>query len=247
MIYVFAADLSGLYEQEVYDFYYQKLPPWRKAKADRLKKEDGKVQCVGAWALWQKAQERLGLSLEESVDSEEAFLALPYVNLSHSGSYALCAVWSEPVNDTLAPRSCVTDTLAPSPCVSPCVMVGCDIEKVGPLRLNVAKRNFCPDEYEHILSAGSEEEKTRLFYRYWVLKESFIKATREGIGRAMRSFRTIWKEGEAFMVEEIKASENKELNIDQEFYYKEYRLDGDYMLAVCASSPEFSSELELGL
>lgn len=78
-------------------------------------------------------------------------------NLSHSGDYVLCA-YSDAAK----------------------AQVGCDLEEVKELRLSVARRFFGEGEYRHIAETKDPECKTWLFYRYWVLKESFMKATRKG-------------------------------------------------------------------
>ena len=79
-------------------------------------------------------------------------------NLSHSGNCALC-------------------TIATMDSVS----VGCDIERIGKARTGMAERFFCPEELERI-------QTTEDFYRFWVLKESFMKATRKGSNLALNAF-----------------------------------------------------------
>ena len=73
-------------------------------------------------------------------------------NFSHSGSIVICA-------------ACMDG--------GP-VKVGCDVEKMGGLRLKLAERHFCREEYEAIMAEENEEKRTEMFYRYWVLKESFM-------------------------------------------------------------------------
>ena len=68
------------------------------------------------------------------------------------------------------------------------VRVGCDVEKIGQLKMNIAMRYFCKEEYGAIKEAGSDEEKTDLFFRYWVLKESFMKATGKGMAPSCKFF-----------------------------------------------------------
>lgn len=86
-------------------------------------------------------------------------------NLSHSGDYVLCSVSTEQK-----------------------VKVGCDIEEMKEPNLKIAKRFFCKTEYEQIAGEDHEALQQEFFYRYWVLKESFAKATREGLALGMDTF-----------------------------------------------------------
>ena len=40
-----------------------------------------------------------------------------------------------------------------------------------------------------------EKEQAEWFYRFWVLKESFMKATRRGMGLDMRTYEFAWRPG----------------------------------------------------
>ena len=78
MVSVWAADITPLLIEETYQAYYDKVPEWRKDKADKLKNVDDKARSVGAWILWEKMKKALRLP-ESAV-----------FNLSHSGKYVLC-------------------------------------------------------------------------------------------------------------------------------------------------------------
>lgn len=75
-------------------------------------------------------------------------------NISHSGQWAVIAV-------------------------SDCE-IGIDIEKIGKLRTNVAKRVLHEKEKQEFFSLDINSQKIR-FYDYWVLKESIVKATGRGM------------------------------------------------------------------
>lgn len=72
-------------------------------------------------------------------------------NLSHSGKYVLCSAGVSGER------------------------VGCDIECMRKYHQRLAEKYFCSSEYERIRNAD-EAERTEMFYRYWVLKESFLKS-----------------------------------------------------------------------
>lgn len=143
-------------------------------------------------------------------------------NFSHSGQYVLCAI-----EDSEDPNS----------------KVGCDLEQMGRLRLAVAKRFFCPAEYAYIEGQPSKEAQQEAFYRYWVLKESFMKATRKGMKLPLRAF-------------EIQMNENRPPHlirvpedIKEEYFYMEYDIPTrhfvkPYKAAVCSTSCEIAQTLE---
>ena len=61
--------------------------------------------------------------------------------------------------------------------------VGIDVEKVRKFNLYAAMRVCSPEELQRIYSA---EDPNREFFRYWTLKESYIKAIGMGLSFAMR-------------------------------------------------------------
>lgn len=66
--------------------------------------------------------------------------------------------------------------------------VGFDLEALDrPLSLGVAGRYFCRQEVSWLTALPQPEQATG-FLRLWTLKESFIKATGEGLSRDLASF-----------------------------------------------------------
>lgn len=100
-----------------------------------------------------------------------------YFNLSHSGKHAVFVVSDEPV--------------------------GIDVECGKKQRLKVAKRCFCVEEYEDIISAGSEEEQDERFLLYWTMKEAFIKRDGRGMSIPLNSFCICRRENElSYVIDE---------------------------------------------
>lgn len=131
-------------------------------------------------------------------------------NLSHSGTYALCTI-----------------------AIGECEQVGCDIEKIGKERKGMAERYFCQDECEQI-------HTTEEFYRFWVLKESFQKATRMGMKLALNSFSFAFtEEGKAFLKKQPK-------EFEKQYYFKEYQVENlPYKIAVCSDWDAFAKEITI--
>lgn len=141
-------------------------------------------------------------------------------NFSHSGEYVLCSV--------------EVDSLKSG------IKVGCDIEQVKECNLKIAKRFFCVSEYEQILREPDEEKRRELFYRYWVLKESFMKATRKGLALGMDSFE-IALGSPAVLVRQPE-------EFSEQFTYKEFETrDKGYKIAVCSTDCEIDSMAQVEL
>lgn len=197
----FLADISALYDEKNYQKIYQKVPAFRRQKADRLKQWEDRAQSVGAWYLWMQVQQMLDIDPVE----EQSF------NLSHSGKYVLCSV------DCAGQR------------------VGCDVECMKDYHENLAKRFFCPSEFKRISQA--ESKKTETFYRYWVLKESFLKATRKGMALGLDTFEILLPPNGTPQL--VRWPEE----ISERYFFKEYQTDGA-RIAVCSTNQNFEETVQ---
>lgn len=147
------------------------------------------------------------------IDDEAVF------NLSHSGKYVLCSV-----EDTGKKQ----------------VKLGCDVEMVGTAGEKIARRFFCPAEAGYIMGRPEGEERNQAFCRYWVLKESFMKATRLGMGLDMRSFEI------GFDVKDVPVLMKKPVEMARDYYYKEYpELNREARIAVCSTEKIFAEKLHI--
>lgn len=207
MIQTWAADITPLLEEEIYQKYYNMAPRFRQDKADRIRFERDRAQSIGAWVLYQRMRKTYG------VDDKAVF------NLSHSGKYVLCSV-----EDTGKKQ----------------VKLGCDVEMIGTAGEKIARRFFCPAETDYILGMPEGEERNQAFYRYWVLKESFMKATRLGMGLDMRSFEI------GFDEKDIPVLMKKPVEMARDYYYKEYpELNHEARIAVCSTEKLFVEKLHI--
>lgn len=162
-----------------------------------------------------KAQSVGAWMLWMQVQREERLSQDAVFNLSHSGNYVMCAVSDK--KD---------------------VQVGCDLEVYGEYRDKVARRFFCEEEYRYIIGREGKEERRIWFYRYWVLKESFLKATRRGMGLDTRSFCVGRdRDGLPFLM-------RQPAQYPQTYYYQEYREESiPAGMAVCTTDPEIDGRL----
>ena len=206
MVRAWIADVTPLYEDECYRKYYDTLPDFRKKKADALRTVEMKAQSVGVWTLWER------IRTVHELPEDAAF------NLSHSGTYAMCAAELDASRER----------------------VGCDLEKIGKLRENIAARFFCREEYEAIQREGAGEAKTELFYRYWVLKESFMKATGKGMALPADAF--------CIRLGDPPVLTRQPEEFPEQYYYAEFKIEGlPYRMAVCSTDKEIDVRLHTEL
>ena len=126
-----------------------------------------------------------------------------FFNLSHSGDYVLCVL-------------CDTE-------------VGCDIQQIRKMRQSVMDRYFHNDEISYILEGKTEDERAWRFTRIWVLRESYIKQTGEGLKRDLRSFYFSMDENRPVLHTK---SESKERYEPCDMVFDEFAV-GDCLCAVC--------------
>ena len=168
---IYLACTEPLKDEEVFQALYDRASKERKAKIDRYRFQKDKMLSLGADALLRHALQEAGYAVEE-MTLDYGGHGKPYLpgaeefhfNLAHSGEYVMLAVSD--------------------------AEIGCDIERIRPVELKLPKHAYHPLEYEHI-AACTEEERNELFFRYWVLKESFIKALGMGLSFGMSSFRIL--------------------------------------------------------
>lgn len=211
MIVTWIGDIRPLLEKAFYEHCYRMLPAMRRDKADRLSRMEDKALSAGVWTLLERAREEFG------------FRGYPLYNLSHSFPYALCSFVTEDAD------------------VHGGVQLGCDVETVKTPRLSVASRYFRPQEYRYILEQPDEERQKQAFFRYWVLKESFLKATGRGMGLSMDSFEiTIAEEGGST----APVLTRNPPEYPGTYYFQEYQAAApDARVAVCSTCPDFAPGL----
>jgi len=166
---LYAASVLPLKDEKLYRSAYNAVSLKRCQKVDNYKFENDKFLSLGAELLLRHGLHELNVNYEpihiKTNSCGKPFIENTevYYNISHSGNWVIYAISD--------------------------VEIGCDIEKIQPVELKIAKRYFCPEEYMHISAQPSEAERTLLFYRYWTLKESFIKATGLGMTLPLNTFR----------------------------------------------------------
>ena len=161
---VYAMNISGINPDD--RKWYKYLSEKRIAKVERLKKTKQKAQSIGAELLLRHAIGQItGEVSNVKWDTDEnGKLYLTeydgiYVNLSHSGDYAVCVVSDVPV--------------------------GVDIQHCRECDMKMAKRFFTVKEAEFIRNST---DKNSTFFEIWTKKESFVKAVGKGLAIPLGSF-----------------------------------------------------------
>lgn len=203
--------------------FYKKLPIERQERIRRMTNRTMAKKKILTGAFLQSViRQETGIETERQQysynDAGRPFLInageMMDFNLSDSGQYAVLAVSNE--------------------------RVGIDIEYKQRNYLMVAKRFFCKEEYDRILSFEEEDQRNRMFLQYWTMKEAYVKYEGSGLGIPLNSFQIVWDEpGENCMVYAV--SDNADTDItDKETPLAHGTCDflpGGYCVSVCQKNP----------
>ena len=133
--------------------WLEQLPPWRRARTEKLRNETARQESLAAGLLWVRAMECWGADPLTPVEllpaGKPVFSAgmQSWFSLSHSGRYVLCAVSSK--------------------------SVGADVQQMRKVNLSMARR-FHPGEQAWL--AEQKESGAEEFFRLWTRKEAWVKA-----------------------------------------------------------------------
>ena len=175
---------------------------YRRDKIEKLGLKESKYLSLGVELLIRKACEDFGINyLDEEIVigkyGKPSFKNSKYFfNTSHSGKYALCVISD--------------------------VEVGCDIEEIKDYKQRVAERFFTEKENNYL---ELSKDKDDLFYRFWTLKESYIKCIGKGFGLSLNSFEMDNKGNDIV----IKGNDN--------YSFIEQKFDG-YRISICLKTKE---------
>lgn len=188
----------------------------RQEKIQRFRYPKGKVLSLGAGLLLDYGLGRYGLREKDVVmaygNDEKPYLKdYPdiHFNLSHSGTMAMAAFGDREV--------------------------GCDVEQAGKPDYRIVRRFFAPEEARALEEETEENSKARMFYRFWTLKESFLKVTGKGIRMPLNDF-------SVFLGPPVQVKQGGET---KPYGFEEFFLPG-YQAALCVegAEPELSAKIQ---
>ncbi|MBR5341724.1 MAG: 4'-phosphopantetheinyl transferase superfamily protein [Erysipelotrichaceae bacterium] len=166
---LYISNMHLLDNSDYYERAYQSASSQRKGKIDHFYYIDDKKRALMAELLLREALIDRGIK-ETEIKYEFSKNGKPYLknfnyihfNIAHSGDFVILAVSDKEI--------------------------GCDIERIRDLDIQIAERFFTNNECKRISVADSIEERQRLFISYWTLKESYLKYTGEGLKQPLNSF-----------------------------------------------------------
>ncbi len=201
---IYIANVKPLSDDDLFDIAYNVVTNDRKNKVDNFHFKKDKVLSLASELLLLYSLRNIGYDTDniEFIYEKNGKPYLKnsndiYYNISHSGEYVMCAVSSREV--------------------------GCDIEIISDINLNIANRFFSDEEFNLINSKSNLNEKKDIFFKLWTLKESFIKNTGLGMTLPLKSF-AVNPENNITVRQDI--NENN-------YFFKLYDIEG-YMCAVCS-------------
>ena len=162
MIDMAVIEISDGIDEEIFLRLSGHISNYKKEKISKFRFVEDRNRClIGDLLARYTICRKYNLPLEAMQLSEDSF-GKPKVtnykdihfNISHSGSWVVCAVDDVPV--------------------------GIDVELIKPIDIGIAKRFYSREEYIKLMMLN-EEERMEYFYKLWTLKESYIKAIGRGL------------------------------------------------------------------
>lgn len=149
-----------LADETLYSRTAETLPSERWERIERIRPARERCLSLGGSLLLIDVLLEYGIAAPSFGYGENGKPYLPdfprlHFNISHAGEYAICAVSDNPV--------------------------GCDIEKMRPYRQQLAERVLSAEELSQFAAEKDKSSRDTLFFRFWTLKESFLKAFGCGI------------------------------------------------------------------
>lgn len=209
MIKVYYAKVFPHMEENTFFAHLNKIEKKRRQKILAGTNEKARLRSLTAGSLLHDVLCReLGLFGENQPAFEFAYEkeGKPYLvrypklhfNLSHSGDYVCCAVGSTPV--------------------------GTDIQKITKVKEGLARRFFTDKDNQNLASC-SGEDREKLFFRMWSIKESYMKLTGRGMAEGLNTFEIDWQRN--LILE--KSTDMSEAVA----YFQEYGSLSQYCFCVC--------------
>lgn len=201
------ADVSALENGDLYEALFRQLPAARQEKVLRYRFPKDRFLSVGAGTLLREALRRAGLEetpeISVGIHGKPFFAGQPelHFNLSHSGTVAACV---------LSPYE-----------------AGCDVEQRRGEARQAAERFLNPDERLWLDTARDDEERERMFFRLWTMKESFMKVTGRGFSLELKDFSVIPGPDGALLRQDADP---------RSFVFKEYGTVPGYALSLCLAA-----------
>ena len=203
------ADTSPLSNKSLYDSVHSILPPHRLKKIDTIVTKEEKIRSIGSELLLGHALSEIGIDRYDvwTDKNGKPFLGSCDIqfNLSHCGQRVMCSISD--------------------------YAVGCDVEHIVEIPPDLARNLLHSSEYQKMMECDADI--SNVFFRYWTLKESFLKMIGSGLSIDPRTFSC-----------NLGPPISMSLSADGcSPFFKEYLTDDDYQYAVCSIKGDFEKEM----
>lgn len=257
---VYVTDTRALLDDAVFQAAYHAVSLKRREKTDRFVFRKDKMLSLAAGLLLQKGLRDRGI-VEYSIACGAN--GKPYLEGCCYGADGDPSPASREFAGMEKARPPVFFNLSHAEekvmCVISDLEVGCDVERVTDIDLEIAKRFFFTTEYETIAGGKTPEQQRELFYRFWTMKESFMKVTGLGMSLPLDAFR-VELSREGMSRKELSGNGEEQLGEasaavfhmvnDQAYRLKEYDPGNGYRYAVCSpagGAPFPSAMISVGI
>lgn len=211
---LYICNIEALDTGALYDRAYLLASEERKRKVDLLHFKDDKKRSLSAELLLRNALNDRGIKNDELLYDYNEF-GKPYLkdhkdfffSISHSFFYVILACSDREI--------------------------GCDIEKVRDIDINKICRSFQKEEYQDILKIEDLKKRRVMFFRYWTLKESFIKYLSYGLSVPLDSYHIEINNGNIGVKQDL---------TDRTLCFNEIRSIPDYCIGICSEDQEIESK-----
>ena len=208
---IYTADVGELEDIALYDAIYKKVSAYRQEKCCFYRFQKDRRLSLGAGALLENALGELGvddLTVAVSEYGKPQLVCTDRIrfNLSHSGSKVMCVVSDHDI--------------------------GCDVERVTDFEDKLARKVLTDDEYRKLTGISDKALRNEMFFRYWTLKESFMKATGLGFMMPPESFCVVTDSPEITVLQDRCAGDY--------FFFEHDKADG-YKYSVCSRDKKITS------
>ena len=202
---IYTADVRELDDPELFRCLYSRVSSDRKAKTDRMVFNKDKKLSLGAGALLEYVLASHGVTdltftTEHNKKPRLANENGIKFNISHSGTKVICAVSDHDI--------------------------GCDVEQITDIDMEIAKRFFFAEEYQALMECADRVERNDLFFRYWTLKESFMKATGLGFRLELDDFCILLDKNDISVRHTVDS---------RKYSFREFFMNDVYRYAVCSA------------
>ena len=162
-------DVTPLKSESLFHAWMARVPESRQEKVKAFTHEEGKLLSLGVGILLYRALEERGIDGSHARIMTGEF-GKPYLldypeiqfSLSHADPWAMCAISD--------------------------VTVGCDVERMNRVNEKLAKRLLHPSEAAELPGQKDSKAWDELFTLIWTRKESYVKATGQGLSLPLQSF-----------------------------------------------------------